>query len=161
VSANIYLPHLFVIPEDDANRDIVNGFRNHSSVKYRQIQVQNVAGGWRKALKALEDEQGTLVKYEHRYILILIDLDGAIERLKDAKQNIPDFLKDRVFIMGSLETPERLSAHARMSKEKIGEALAEECLGGGSGLWKGDLLRHNEEELQRMQRFICHYLIEK
>lgn len=33
--------------------------------------------------------------------------------------------------MGCRVTPEKLSANLGMSKEKIGEALAQECLSGG------------------------------
>jgi hypothetical protein len=60
MSLNNYLPHLLVIPEDDANRDIVTGFINHVSVNSRKIKVENVAGGWKKASdKFVEEYAGT------------------------------------------------------------------------------------------------------
>jgi len=47
---NKYLPHLFVLPEDDANRQIANGFILSLNLDTRKIQVLNEAGGWKKVL---------------------------------------------------------------------------------------------------------------
>jgi hypothetical protein len=52
-----HLPHLLVIPENAANRDIVAGFRNHLSVDFRRIQVVNVAGGWKDATNKFVGER--------------------------------------------------------------------------------------------------------
>lgn len=162
MSANHYRPHLLVIPEDDANREIVNGFRNHLLVNFRQVQVENVAGGWEKALETFATEHAApMRKYGDRHVLILIDLDGKESRIERAKRAIPEDLKERVFIMGSLETPERLAAALGMSKEKIGEALADECAGRGDQLWSCGLLAHNAPELARMQASICPDLLER
>lgn len=155
MSADKYRPHLLVIPEDDANREIVNGFRNHLLVNSRQIQVESAAGGWVKALEIFEEEHVRFMQiYPTRHVLILIDLDGRVERIETAKRRLPAHLNDRVFIMGSLETPERVCAVLKMSKESIGEALANECLGRVNGIWTNGLLAHNGAELRRMQT-IC------
>lgn len=164
MSANQYLPHLLVIPEDDANRDIVNGFRSHLSVKSRQIQVENVAGGWGKALELFVDAHAEPMRHgrlKARHILILIDLDGRTNRIEEARQKVPADLTDRVFIMGSLQTPEKLAAALGISKEKIGEALTDECLGDRSNVWSDSQLRHNLPELKRMQASICADLLER
>jgi hypothetical protein len=50
MSANHHLPYIVVLPEDDANRDIVNGFREHLGASFRQLQVAPVAGGWHEVL---------------------------------------------------------------------------------------------------------------
>lgn len=162
MSANHYQPHLLVIPEDDANREIVNGFRNHLSVRSRQVQVENVAGGWIKALDLFEDEHAEAMrKNACRHVLILIDLDGRVNRIEEARQKIPEDLADRVFIMGSLATPERLAATLGMSKEKVGESLADACVGRGTGTWTTGMLAHNGPELARMQESICPHLLQR
>lgn len=48
---NKYRPHLLVLPEDDANRQIANGFILHPNVNSRAIQVLPPSGGWRKVLE--------------------------------------------------------------------------------------------------------------
>ena len=39
MSVNVYNPHVLVLPEDDANRQIANGFLLEPSIKHRNIQV--------------------------------------------------------------------------------------------------------------------------
>ena len=162
MSANHYQPHLLVIPEDDANRAIVNGLRNHLLIESHQIQVEHVAGGWIKALQTFaEDHVEPMQKYPDRHVLILIDLDGSKTRLEQAKNKVPELLKSRVFIMGSLETPEKLSTALNMSKERLGEALADECLGRNVGVWSHEMLAHNTDEVGRMQTTICPNLLKR
>lgn len=52
MSINAYKPHLLVLPEDDANRQIADGFVLDSNCNYRAIQVLRVAGGWLKVTTA-------------------------------------------------------------------------------------------------------------
>ena len=162
MSLNNYLPHLLVIPEDDANRDIITGFLNHVSVNSRKIKVENVAGGWRKAADKFAEEYAEPMrrKFGNRHVLILIDLDGDMNRLEHELHKIPEDLKDRVFVMGSQVTPEKLSASlGRMSKEKIGAALADECAGGSGTVWQNEMLAQNLPELARMRSTICPHLL--
>jgi hypothetical protein len=52
MSVNLYEPHVFVIPEDDANRQLADGF--HLEVDWsrqKQMQVLRVARGWRRVLE--------------------------------------------------------------------------------------------------------------
>ena len=44
MSVNVYKPHVLVLPEDDANREIANGFLLAPSLKLRNIQVLPCAG---------------------------------------------------------------------------------------------------------------------
>jgi len=162
MSLNNYLPHLLVIPEDDANRDIVTGFINHVSVNSRKIKVENVAGGWKKASDKFVEEYAEPMrkKFDKRHVLILIDLDGNTSRLKDEQDKIPEDLKDRVFVIGSQITPEKLSANlGGMSKEKIGEALADECAGRDGTIWQSEMLAQNLPELERMRATIYPHLL--
>ncbi len=45
--------HLLVLPEDDANRQIVIGFINDLNVDNSAIQVVPIADGWKKAVEQL------------------------------------------------------------------------------------------------------------
>ena len=49
MSGNRSLPHVKVLPEDDANRQLANGFLQYPCVLARSIQVVEVAGGWLKS----------------------------------------------------------------------------------------------------------------
>jgi len=161
MSANKYQPHLLVIPEDDANREIVTGFRNHLSVESHQIQVENVAGGWTDALERFVNEHARgMRKYDKRHVLILIDFDRRENRFEQVWTNIPEDLRNRVFIMGCQDEPERIRAATGLTKEKLGEALAEACVGGEAGLWGNPILAHNLPELERMRTTICPALLE-
>lgn len=156
MAANKYLPHLLIIPEDDANRQLVNGFTKNLSIESRQIQTDKVAGGWSDALKAFVDVHVPLMReYKNRYVLILIDFDERENRMGKAQAVIPEDLAERVFVMGSWSEPEKLAAELNMSKEKVGEAMASACVDGGIGVWESDLLVHNQSELRRMQGCIC------
>jgi hypothetical protein len=42
---NKYQPHVIVLPEDDANRQIGNGFLQVPSLQARRIQILPEAGG--------------------------------------------------------------------------------------------------------------------
>jgi hypothetical protein len=44
-----YKPHVLVLPEDDRNRQLANGFLLHPSLS-AQIQVLVEVGGWGKLL---------------------------------------------------------------------------------------------------------------
>ena len=40
--------HIYLIPEDGADREIANGFKNNLGVNNNQIKVMPEAGGWPK-----------------------------------------------------------------------------------------------------------------
>lgn len=81
---------------------------------------------------------------------MLIDFDSNTERLSYAKSQIPEDLKDRVFVLGVLSEPERLRSDIKKIFEGIGETLANECFDDTNKLWEHELLRHNKAELNRM-----------
>ena len=159
MSANNYDFHLLVIPEDDANRQIMIGFNNHLEINSRRIHVENVAGGWLKAFETFQsDHVAPMCKLDKRHVLILIDFDHHLERLEIAKGYIPEKMRDRVFVLGCLSEPERLRAATGLSKEKLGEALADCCMNDQGVLWQNALLAHNQDELNRMKSSICSHL---
>ena len=46
MSVNRYFPHIFVFPEDDANRQLATGFLLHPQVRATQVHIVPEAGGW-------------------------------------------------------------------------------------------------------------------
>lgn len=154
--SNKYLPHLLVIPEDDANRQIITGFMNHNDIDHRRIHVEPVAGGWKKALEVFKDAHVTpMGSFDKRHVLILIDFDNHPERLNKAAEYIPGPLRDRVFVLGCLDEPETIRKATGLTKEQLGEALAGDCMDGSGGLWQNPILAHNQAELARMKQAIC------
>jgi hypothetical protein len=90
MSVNKYLPHVLVLPEDDANRQLANGF--------------HVSG---------------MRKYTDRFMVLLIDFDDHLNRLKTMKDSIPEDLLDRVFILGTLSKPEALRQAASVPMKQL------------------------------------------
>src|SRR5437867_3937915 len=117
---NKYRQHIFVLPEDDANRQLANGFL--LDVSSRQVQVLVEVGGWAQVRDrfTLDDVDG-LRKYDGRFMVLLIDFDNHINRLKTMKAAIPEDLIDRVFILGTLSEPEALRQGGLGSYETIGK----------------------------------------
>jgi hypothetical protein len=152
MAPNKYDPHILVLPEDDANRQIANGFILHQGLIPRAIQVLPVAGGWGHVVdKFMSDYVPTMRQYEHRCVVMLIDFDGHYEqRFNRVKNDIPGDLNDRVFVLGVLSCPEELRRNSRRTFEEIGKALSQDCVDDTRVMWGHDLLGHNEIELERM-----------
>lgn len=148
---NRYKPHLLVLPEDDANRQIANGFLLDSKLNNRAIQVLPEARGWEDVVEKFKnDYASTMRQYSDRMIALLIDFDQDKDRLYYVKQNIPSDLEDRVFVLGVLSEPERLRSDIKKNFEEIGETLANDCSNDTNELWGHELLKHNKTELARM-----------
>lgn len=148
---NRYKPHLLVLPEDDANRQIANGFLLDSKLNSRAIQVLPEARGWEDVVeKFTNDYASTMRQYSHRMIALLIDFDQDEDRLDYVKQHIPIDLENRVFVLGVLSEPERLRSDIKKNFEEIGETLANDCPDDTNELWGHELLKHNKTELARM-----------
>lgn len=154
MSVNKYLQHVFVLPEDDANRQVANGFLLDLSA--RQVQVLPEAGGWAQVRdRFVSDHIDEMRRNGHRFIVMLIDFDDHINRLKSMKTVIPGDLIDRVFVLGTLSKPEALRQAGLGSYETIGKAMANDCRSGTQAIWAHDLLRHNEGELARLRTAVC------
>ncbi len=153
MSVNREKPHVFVLPEDDANRQLADSF--HQQVdwdRYRQMQVLPEAGGWTDVLNQFQSVHAVeMQKFPHRFMVLLIDLDEDQMRLSRAKAGIPDHLKDRVFILGAWSEPEALKAAGLGSYEDIGSELAKDCREGTVTIWGHELLRHNADEFERLR----------
>jgi hypothetical protein len=155
MSANKYVPHVHVLPEDDANRQLANGFLLDQSIIGRRIHVLEEAGGWNEVLKRFNSIYAAeMDRTPNRFMVLLIDLDGNVERLKLARKCIPDHLRDRVFILGTLSEPEDLKKDLAMQFEAIGLAIAEDCREGTDKFWAHRLLSHNAEEVNRLREIV-------
>jgi hypothetical protein len=155
MSVNKDLPHVKVLPEDDANRQLAKGFQFEvDSNRQRQMQVLSVAGGWNEVLNLFKDVHvKEMDRWPRRFMVFLIDFDNAEDRLRDAKARIPERLTDRVFILGVLSEPEDLKVDLG-SYEKIGLAMAKDCREETGTTWGHDLLRHNSSELDRLREHV-------
>jgi hypothetical protein len=154
MSVNRYRPiHVLVLPEDDANRQLANGFLlNLDAAVLTRIQVLEEVGGWREVLDHFEsDHRAEMARYSNRSMVLLIDFDGREDRLQDAKTGIPIHLAERVFILGALSEPEDLKRAGLGMYEDIGSAMARDCRDETETTWGHDLLRHNADELARLR----------
>jgi len=148
---NDFIPHIHVLPEDDANRQLANGFEESlpQEVTHR-IRILPVAGGWLKVLDAfLSEHVAAMQRYPNRLMVLLVDFDGQESRLTTALASVPANLRDRVFVLGAWTEPEDLRAHLG-SFETIGGVLAEDCRANTSTTWGHQLLQHNAAEITRM-----------
>jgi hypothetical protein len=156
-----------VLPEDDANRQIINGFILNSNVNKTAIQVLPIANGWKKVVdKFKNDHVSEMGKLPKRMIVLVIDFDDYKEadglsyenRLIYIKSQVPEDLQERVFILGSRTAPEKLKNDMKKSFEDIGEALAKDCVENMNETWEHHLLRHNENELKRISIAVKQFL---
>lgn len=150
MSVNKYRPHVLVLPEDDAKRQIANGFLLDESLAAQYIQVLEVAGGWMQVLDRFQsDHIAGMERYPERCMVLLIDSDGKDNRLDDARNRIPGHLLERVLILGVWTEPERLKMELEFSYEQIGRSLAKDCREASGGIWMHHLLQHNAKEISR------------
>jgi|HubBroStandDraft_1064217.scaffolds.fasta_scaffold16614_4 hypothetical protein len=151
MSVNRYLPHIHILPEDDANRQLATGF---SLIAGSQIYVLPEARGWAHVRDDFaSDHIDAMRQYRQRIMILLIDFDNNFpRRLHSMQKVIPGDLTERVFILGVRTEPEALKQAMNKSLEDIGTAMAEECRTKSYTVWSSHLLSHNANELSR----ICH-----
>jgi hypothetical protein len=147
-----------VLPEDDANRQLANGFLLDHFLLTRKIQVLEEVGGWMQVIERfVSDHVRDMDRYPNRFMALLIDFDGNGDRLRTARNRIPDHLATRVFILGVITEPEHLRSHLG-SFETIGLALAKDCREDTSTVWGHRLLSHNAAELRRLSNCVRPWL---
>jgi hypothetical protein len=151
VRINKFSDHLLVLPEDDANRQIANGFLLAARVDAQKIQVMPNAGGWLKALDKISSHSNEMEGLTTRRLLVLIDFDSQYEdRWQIAQSKIPTKFLDRIYVIGVASNPEKLRSNCGLTSEALGKALAEECAEEKFVLWSNALLAHNARELKRL-----------
>lgn len=150
MSVNRFKDHVLVLPEDDANAQIANGFLLEVAVKARNLQILPPAGGWAAVRDSFERVHNAEMKrYPRRRMVLLVDFDDrGQERLTDVVSGIDPAVRGRVVVFGAASEPERLRA-ACGSYESIGKALAKDCALATDAMWSHELLKHNGAELER------------
>ena len=147
-----YSRQLVVVPEDDANRDLANGFVGvMSPLKHRNVFIARPARGWARAAAAWSSLK--LDVYVQRHVVLLVDFDGQHPvRHQEIIASIPAQFHDRVFVLGSEITPEKLKH--RQTLESIGRELGQACASAtsnsASSRWMQQGLAHNATELARL-----------
>ena len=152
---NRYRPHVLVLPEDDADREIIIGFALESGCA--QLQILRPAGGWEPVLEELNSDLApTMRQFPNRHLVLVIDFDGlGAERLAEATSRVPADLRDRVFIVGPATEPEGLG-----SREAIGRALAVDCRQNTTHTWDSAAFHHNASELHRLRQRVSPILFQ-
>ncbi len=91
---NKYAKHVYVIPEDDCDRQLAVGFVDHFSVATNRVQVMPPAGGWSEVLDTFKTEY---VRRLHDdplgHVVLLIDFDGRY-----ADRRVPSLKKQFLMI---------------------------------------------------------------
>ena len=150
MSVNKDKPHVMVLSEDDANRQMAVGFLREIG-QIRQMQILHVAGGWRKVLDRFQSEHvRAMNRHRTRFMVLLIDFDGREDRPEDVKAAVPDHLTGRVFVLSTWTKPEELKKSLG-AFETIGAAMATDCREGTAATWGHELLQHNAPELERLR----------
>lgn len=169
MNINKYKDHLVIMPEDRAEEEIANGASNSLNIDNRVVHIDKPARGWLKVVKRYKDQVvQEMLKNEFLHVILLIDFDcdstkgdTPEKRFFQVLKEIPDNLKDRTFVLGTLDEPEDLKTKLSMSLEKIGETLAEDCPDKRNQLWNDDMLKHNTPELERLIKTVKHFLFRK
>jgi hypothetical protein len=150
-------PHIYILPEDDANRQLANGFIVNTDSN--QIHTLTEAGGWTHVKDDfVSDHINSMRKFEERLMILLVDFDNASDRLQTMREVIPDDLGKRVFVLGVLTEPEALKRKIHGSYDDIGKKLANECRAGTYSIWTDNLLYHNQPELVRLREAVHAWL---
>jgi hypothetical protein len=110
MSVNRHQPHIFILPEDDANRQLAVGFVLNINVNSNQVHILTPARGWTHVLDDFASGHIDKMRvYENRLIVLLMDFDDHVDdRLQKVKEAIPNDLIDRVFVLGVRTEPEAL-----------------------------------------------------
>lgn len=161
MAVNKHRDHLWVLPEDDANRQLANGFVSNAAVKNVCMDIRPPSGGWLKVLEDFKSQHvRTLRDYPRRHLILLVDFDDDVDgRSERFREEIPPDIADRVYLLGTRNEPERLKVATGKSLESIGRLLAGECADDEDILWGHELVRHNREELVRLRAAVKLFLI--
>lgn len=88
MSVNRRRPHLFILPEDDANRQLANGFLLEAAAA--QMRVLHEAGGWNAVVENfVANHIADLRRYAQRCLVLLLDCDNNPARRDDIVRKIP------------------------------------------------------------------------
>jgi len=150
LSVNKFKPHLLILPEDQAVKDVVVGAVESIRVKpAANLSIEKLLGGWRKLKDRLPECEKYLGQYPEGRLLFIIDLDRDPKRPKEVQAWIQGEFADRIFLLSSFHEPEALQRELTGSLEMIGGTLVDDCPDDQSEAWAHSHLEHNKPELER------------
>jgi hypothetical protein len=133
MASNKFRWHLRIFVEDDANRQIVNGFLESFFQRNipRCIRVLQSSRGWDSTLKAAKQdcaEGGSC-----RRVLAVIDFDGDANRIRTATVKG----QANFYVVGCREEPEKLRQLLQRPGHfsTLGNSLAREYCDNNTSLW--------------------------
>ena len=110
MSVNRLKKHVLILLEDDANRQIVNGFLNNSGVCHRCVQALPECGGWLKVEREFPAEYVPRMRSNAEcFLILLFDSDRKEDRVAKVWEKVPEDVRERVFILSCLDEPEELA----------------------------------------------------
>src|SRR5713101_4975757 len=147
--------HVFVLPEDDDDRQLAAEFQAQMDFgRQRQMYVLDVANGWTRVVDLFVSVHiDEMRRRPTRFMVLLVDFDEDQNRLQKVKSAIPADLIDRVFVLGAWTKPEDLR-HDIGPYGKVGSDMAADCRDGTDKTWGRPLLRHNGGELDRLRQHV-------
>lgn len=156
MSANKDQPHVLVLPEDDANRQLAVGFYLQIGLnRQRRMQILRPAHGWTKVMEQFVSVHAREMREcPRRFMVLVLDFDSDMERWERLHSEVPDDLADRVFIIGALSEPEDLKRVGLGSYDDIGSKMATDCREDIDTIWAHELLRRNSAELARLRQHV-------
>jgi len=156
LSVNKFQPHLLILPEDQAVKDVAIGAVESIRVKAAaNLSIEKLLDGWRKLEDRLPEYDHYLGKHPEARLLAIIDLDGDRNRPDEVRTWINVSFADRIFLLSSFHEPEALqrALHQDLkltgSLEMIGGTLVDDCPDDQSEAWAHSHLEHNKPELER------------
>ena len=158
MSVNIYRPHLLILPEDRADREVAVGFSLGVTMSH-QVQVLPEAGGWLSVLECFQsDHVSPLERLTTRHMLLVIDFDTEPLRREKANEYIPAHLADRVFVIGARPDPEAVKRSLGRQFEQLGQDIAQCCFEDSNQMWDHPHLLHNLDEIARLRQRVRPFL---
>jgi hypothetical protein len=135
---------------------MVNGFSTLLEINERQFYVYDLARGWERGKETLlKLSKGYMREYPSSYALLIVDFDRNAHRGSEIKNQIPEEVRDRVFVVGVLNEPENLKNSTGMKFEQLGLQIAEGCKDSNIDFWeRQELLAHNVDEIRRLSKAV-------
>lgn len=160
-AVNKFKPHLFIVPEDEADERIANGFQLHLEVA-GEVQIMPAAGGWKKVINTILVEYVPILKSNgNAHVIGIIDCDNDSERIAKQLATFPADLRERIFVIGANANPEVFKNAVKMKFEQIGEKLAAECFSDQFELWNHEMLSYAAGEVVRAKNTLRTFLFPK
>lgn len=163
MSINRQQEHVIFFGEDEATRDLAQGFVESAKINELRCDVWHTFGtGWQSTVEAIE--LVNMVRYPLTRLVLVIDLDRkGVHHIDKIKREIAESpFKDRVYVIGGAKDVQALqrafvaaNSIGKMSEQDTGRKIADECFKDEScieGVWANPELVGNVAELVRLCR---------